>query len=115
MHYFLEDLGLELRSALSQVAASELELLWEQGRKFGDFSTNISFLAAKKLKKNPLEIAELLAKSLSPALLKKVDVKITPPGFLNFVLKEEGMVKILQEVLHMQEKYGCWDLGKGTG
>lgn len=113
MHYFLEDLGLELRSALSQIAALELELLWEQGRKFGDFSTNIAFLAAKKLKKNPMEIAEILGRNLSPALLEKVDVKITPPGFLNFVLKDKGMLKILQEVLHLREKYGCWDLGKG--
>jgi arginyl-tRNA synthetase len=115
MHYFLEDLGLELSSALSQYAALELEPLWEQGKKFGDFSTNIALLAAKKLKKNPMEIAEFLSKSLTTSSFsRKVALNVTPPGFLNFVLKDEGMLEILQEVFQMQEEYGSWNWGKGV-
>jgi arginyl-tRNA synthetase len=111
--YFLENLGAELRSALSQYSTLELEPLWEQGGKFGDFSTNFAFQAARQLKKNPMEIASFLRERLLDRLSQKITVEVAPPGFLNFILQDEGMLQILREVFQKEEKYGYWDYGKG--
>ncbi|MEK7664042.1 MAG: arginine--tRNA ligase [Patescibacteria group bacterium] len=65
-------------------------------RLHGDYSTNVALISAKKLNKNPLEVAkEILAKIKSPIIER---VEVAGPGFINFYLSKdffiEGMKKI---------------------
>ena len=51
---------------------------------FGDFSSNIAMALAKTLRKNPLEIAELIQSELKIDKEIISESSVTPPGFLNF-------------------------------
>ena len=67
---------------------------------FGDFSTNICFLLAKKLRKSPSEIADHIVNTILPAksvLMNKnglIDlVSFVNPGFINFRINNKAFVE----------------------
>jgi arginyl-tRNA synthetase len=83
--------------------------------KFGDYATNIALVLAKKLMKNPIDIAEdfkkeLLMQSDIKDLVAKIDV--VKPGFINFFLSTEYLSQQLSEITK-NDKYGCSKIGKG--
>ena len=53
-----------LRKKVKEVFLTEIDfsLTWPKERNFGDFSTNFPLVAAKKLEKEPKEIASLFIK-----------------------------------------------------
>lgn len=58
----------------------------------GDYSTNVALIAANKLGKNPMELAEQICKELeinskNLGIFEKID--IAKPGFINFWLSNE--------------------------
>lgn len=64
----------------------------------GDYATNVALVAAKKLGKNPRELAEDIVKkftahSLQLTVIEKVE--IAGPGFINFWIKNE---KLMDEI-----------------
>jgi arginyl-tRNA synthetase len=73
---------------------------------FGDFSTNICFLLAKKLRKSPSEIADHIVNTILPtssALMNRnglIDlVSFVNPGFINFRINNKAFVgEFLKEV-----------------
>ena len=80
----------------------------------GDYATNIAMVLAKRVKKNPIEIAEIVTESLShlatESLLDKVEV--AKPGFINFFLSKEFLQKQIEEILKKGEKFGQLEAGK---
>ena len=67
---------------------------------FGDFSTNICFLLAKKLKKSPYEIADHIVNTILPAssiLMNKngliESVSFVNPGFINFRINNKVFIR----------------------
>lgn len=74
----------------------------------GDYATSIALILAKKLKKNPLEMAkQTVAKWQEiglPDCVKKIEV--APPGFLNLWLQNDYFVNQLQRVLKEKERFG---------
>lgn len=75
--------------------------------KHGDYSSNVAFLLAKLLKKNPLEIAgEIIdhPKIKRNKILQKIE--IVEPGFINFFLREEIFFRELKKILREKENYG---------
>ncbi len=90
----------------------EIKVEIPREKNFGDYSTNVPFLLAKKLKQNPAQIAEDLAKKIEakkPDFLEKVKVE---KGFINFYLKSEWLQKQVIEILNQKEKYGSNNLGQ---
>lgn len=84
-----------------ETALSSLESPKER---FGDVASNVSFQLAKKMKRNPTEIAEELAKKVKrPALVEKVEAK---GPYLNFYLSSDFYYSALQEILKKGEIYG---------
>ncbi len=78
----------------------------------GDYSTNIALVLAKKLEKNPKEIAEIIIEKIGKnKLFKKVEV--AGPGFINFFIAEDYFRKQLTAVLKEKEKFGSLKTGKG--
>lgn len=65
---------------------------------FGDYATNVALQLAKQLGKTPRQIAEDLAVELRETLAQKVsEISIAGPGFLNFKLSDETLLKSLSE------------------
>ncbi len=81
---------------------------WPADLSHGDFATNAALAVSKTLGKSPKEIADALANSLRSSLDGVVDnITVAGPGFINFTLTRESVVKQIQSV----EKNATW--GKG--
>jgi arginyl-tRNA synthetase len=77
---------------------------------FGDFSSNIAMVLAKKLKRNPMELAEEIAGKLRESdLVEKVEIK--KPGFINLFVPKQVFVDCIPSML--DKNFGKSDLGKG--
>ncbi|MCX6156496.1 MAG: arginine--tRNA ligase [Ignavibacteriae bacterium] len=85
---------------------------YPKNQKFGDFSSNVSLLLSKELKRNPREIAEeLLPKLSGEKCFSKVE--IAGAGFLNFFVADSFYREILKDILNKKESYGRLDINKG--
>ena len=78
----------------------------------GDWATTVALRISKEAKKNPREIAEIVARRLEgePSFSA---VEIAGPGFLNMRLSQEALSQQLREVRKQKESYGKSDLGAG--
>lgn len=84
--------------------------------RMGDFSTNAAMVLAKELGRNPRELAvDLAGKLEGNKKLRDLVEKIEPagPGFINFWVKDEVLIKRIDEALEAKEKLGDSDFMKG--
>ena len=79
---------------------------------FGDFSSNIAMALAKTLRKNPLEIAELIQSELTIDREIISESSVTPPGFLNFRVAKSFYQESVTHIIAMADTYGRTDTGK---
>jgi len=63
----------------------------------GHYASNIALLEAKRLRKNPREIAAALVERLASS--GGVRAEVAPPGFLNFTVAPESYHAILAEIV----------------
>lgn len=81
--------------------------------KFGDFSTSFSMKHARFAKVSPAE----LSKRLLPYLMKYdklfENITIEGPGFINFYLKKEAILSVLNEIFNEGPLYGRNKTGEG--
>ena len=106
-----ETLHTAVEEALKEQGATDTRFVieWPAELSHGDFATNAALSASKALGKNPRELADLLANSLRTKLDGVVeDISVAGPGFINFTLTRESVVKQIQAV----EKDTEW--GKGN-
>ncbi len=80
---------------------------------YGDFATNIAMVAAKKIGKNPKEIAKDIVSNLEiePEFIEKVE--IAGPGFINFKLAPLFYIQRVKEILIQGENFGKLKIGEG--
>lgn len=85
-----------------EVNILDIKLEKIQNEKFGDYSSNI--LMVCKLNSNQKDeiISKLLENNYVQENIKKIEYK--EPGFLNFFLKEEVLIKNLEEIVNFNEK-----------
>ena len=91
----------ELRTAVRElgfIAPTDIVLSISEKSQFGDYSSNIALQLSKQKHQNsyqtPQEIANGIIEKLGhPKFLERVEV--AGPGFLNFFIKDEAIVKIL--------------------
>lgn len=77
---------------------------------FGDFSTNVAMILAKKVGKKSIELAtEIVEKMKTNGDF--IDISIKGPGFINWRIPNELLKKQVKNIL--DENYGKSDLGKG--
>lgn len=79
----------------------------------GDFSTNIAMVMAKSQKMPPRKVAETILSFIDTqnGFIEKVE--IAGPGFINFYLKKDAWLPVLDEVLEKGADYGKVYFGKG--
>ncbi|MCA9329620.1 arginine--tRNA ligase [Candidatus Saccharibacteria bacterium] len=87
-----------INKIINEYLDQEIETIFTRPEpEFGDLSTNIALQLAKKLNKNPKQIAndlaELLSKELSGIILK---VSVAGPGFINIVLVDDILLDQLR-------------------
>ena len=86
-----------------------VEVFIPENEKFGHYSTNAALKLAKILKRNPIQIAEEIKSQLEkqPNISGLIDkTRVVSPGFINFFIKQEYLVKNLKEILNKKQKFG---------
>ncbi|MFP4546621.1 MAG: arginine--tRNA ligase [Fidelibacterota bacterium] len=79
----------------------------------GHFATNLALTLTKKLRNNPMKIAEQVVEAI-PAeneFIRKIEIK--KPGFINFFLSDKALQAVINEVLKDPDNFGKSELGKG--
>ena len=66
---------------------------------FGNYSTNIALILAKKLRESPIEIATKIKENIKNDIFE--DIEIAPPGFINFYLKNHTSHLFPALLLHL--------------
>lgn len=94
-----------------------------ENEKFGDFSTNVSFIVAGKLEKIPFQVArelsfEMLSENPNDKLGENsysIFEKIEPhaPGFINFTLNANFLLRHILDINLRDNDYGIIQSGSG--
>lgn len=76
--------------------------------KNGDYSTNIALACAKKVGKNPRELAEqIVAEIYSTQGQKEIEkIEVAGAGFINFYLSRDFFTNSVKEILNNKESWG---------
>ena len=116
-----QDLILQVKSAIQGAqAAGDLplfeipEVVIERPRdtSYGDFASPTAMKLARLARMAPLAIAEAIAGHM-PALDYMEEVTVSPPGFINFRLKNSFLQQQIEEILTAGSDYGSFDIGAG--
>ncbi len=95
-------------------AASDLHVSFSVGvsenPEHGDYATNAALAIAKTLKKNPLEVAEGLARDCADPRWR---IEIAPPGFINFFLSDAFLIEAAGNVFAHPDGWGRSEAGGG--
>jgi arginyl-tRNA synthetase len=84
---------------------------------FGDYTTNVAMVLGKSLKKNPIEIAESLIRSLDFARDDKgvfSKIEAVKPGYINFYLAPQYFQEKIKEINEKENKFGDSNIGEGV-
>jgi len=98
-----------LKNQLKEFTKENIDFLVEEpeSENFGDYSSNVTLVASRILKKNPFDLASELAEEIKSQKLEFIeDVKPAKPGFINFYLSKNYFVSQLKEILKQKEKFG---------
>ncbi len=96
-----------LAKAISKfgIKEEEIELEHPTNPDFGDYTTSIALKLAKKLKKNPLQIADDIVGNFSCGdFVKKIEV--IKPGFINIWLSDEVLINQTHKIVKTGENFG---------
>ncbi len=72
-----------------EIADADLVFSLPVERKFGDLSTNLAFVLAKKTKNKPFLLANAMAEKLHDQLPEIESIQVAGGGFVNFYLRRE--------------------------
>jgi len=105
--------NLQKKDKLPFFKIPQIKIELKKEKEYGDFSTPLPLVLGKVLKKDPLKIANLIAKTIFqklPSYLEKIEVK--EPGFINFFLSQKFLCENLKKIVKEKERYGKSEIGK---
>lgn len=90
------------------ISITETTLEHPTDLKMGDFSTNVSMVVAKGIKRNPKELAdEIVTEMLRLNTDKNIErIEVAGAGFINFYLSREFFAKQVEEIVNKGEDVG---------
>lgn len=97
---------------LPQDHGVEARLTRTREREHGDFAANLAMQLARRARRKPREIAELLTAALPP-VPGLAGVEIAGPGFINFRLDQDARFRVLQAIADAGAGYGRSSIGRG--
>ena len=97
-----------IKHEIKKLIDKDIDFTVEKPRQqgFGDYSSNIAMVLAKKTGKNPVDIAEEIKSSIKTDLFEKIEII---NGFINFYLSKEYLQSQVKEIM----KHRKLDIGKG--
>ena len=97
-----------------EITLDDFNLSPPKQESFGDLSSNIALLISKRIKENPIGIAEKIKAELLNKNLKNINaITVTPPGFINFDIKQNFYQNNLKSIIQDKEDFGKDFKGKG--
>lgn len=98
----------------------EINADYPKNEGFGDYTTNVAMVLAKKIGKSPMEIAKALKAEFDSGpesnsgkvLFEKIDV--AAPGYLNFHLSKKYLQGVVRKIGEEGENFGDSAIGKGV-
>ena len=97
---------------LEGVEIGDIALEHPENMEHGDYSSNVAMIVAKKIKKNPLELAQQIVEKIGEAEeIEKVEA--VAPGFINFTLSKQFLISELAKITKEKDAYGTNDSLKG--
>lgn len=108
-------------TSLLRPIISEMGLSWSSNttvdlprdKNFGDLACNCAMVLAKEAKKNPRELATIIAEKLQHASPSIAKVEIAGPGFLNITFHPHFWQENIIRVDEAKEQFGSSEIGKG--
>ncbi len=79
----------------------------------GDYATNVAMVCAKKLGKNPREVAEQFQSVLEGKISHVTSITIAGPGFINFALDRDFFREKITSIVANPDTWGRNDSWKG--
>lgn len=70
----------------------------------GDYATNVAMQFCKLFQTRPSEVAKLIVSVLNIEEVEKVE--IAGPGFINFFLKSDSLIQVMNVVKNLKDHYG---------
>lgn len=111
----LDEIKNNLKKILNDLSISDVNFSVEVAKPgFGDVSSNIAFLLAKELKKNPKEIMQMLFEKYSQCsstLVLKTEAH--PSGYLNFFADWTKLGKLILSESYL-DTFGAVDIGNNS-
>jgi arginyl-tRNA synthetase len=90
----------------------EVALERPQNSEHGDYASSFPLKLARAARINPMAIAKDLVKSME-GVSSIADISVAPPGFINFILKDNWLTDQVNSILISGQSYGNNDSGKG--
>ncbi len=105
--------GLVASGSLPELALDTISVSVPGNKEFGDYASNMAMVAAKKAKRPPREVAEIIKKAIETRddMIEKVE--IAGPGFINLFIKPIRWAGLLQEITTLRKDYGKSSFGGG--
>jgi arginyl-tRNA synthetase len=97
---------------LPAVTLPEIVIERPQNPEHGDYASSISLKLARAVGIKPLTIASDVASFIAPSP-EIAAVTVAPPGFINFTLKNDWLIRQLDSILDRGDTYGNVELGQG--
>jgi arginyl-tRNA synthetase len=97
-----------IQSVLQQLGMTDVDFVVEHPADIahGDYATNVAMVVAKKMGKNPREVAEQLSGDLTGKIPHTQSIEIAGPGFINIRLDRTFFSEKITEILGRGESWG---------
>jgi len=101
------------RNLLPPLAMPDILVERPQNPEHGDYASPLALKLARAARMNPLTIAQSLVSLIqTPPGVEKIAV--APPGFINFSLSSDWLIRQVEEILAAGEEYGNFDVGQSA-
>jgi len=111
-----EEIKQLIENAIKQKADFSVEIPVE--KRHGDYSTNVAIILSKKLKRNPVGVANNIIAEINQLLIqKRLDslfekIEAAGPGFINFFISQKYLQKQIKVILKEKDNFGNLKIGR---
>jgi arginyl-tRNA synthetase len=97
---------------LPDVTLPDIVIERPQKAEYGDYASSISLKLARAVGTSPMAIAREIAAFIKPS--EEIEsVTVAPPGFINFTLKNDWLMRQVDAIMEQGDTFGNIDLGAG--
>lgn len=84
----------------------EFKVEFQERDSFGDLSTNLAIVLSRIIKKDPMEIGEIVREKIltfQKTIFEKIEIR--EPGFINFFISKKFLTKLIVKIIQNREKF----------